>query len=92
LFCALLQQSIPGGVYLNGAPPVVYGDFLKAINVVAISVSRFAQLPPALRLYPNHTVRTDMCERPHCVPRTAEAELNRTATPFTGHHELRFPR
>src|SRR5258707_3257154 len=92
LFCALVQQMHPGGVYLNwGSAVVLPGIFLKTISVVR-------NLGVALR--PITTANFDFIQhyRPlqNVVKRpTASGPLTRGSAShgyaLTGHHELLLP-
>ncbi len=92
LFCALVQQMHPGGVYLNWGSAVVLPEiFLKAISVVR-------NLGVALR--PITTANFDFIQhyRPlQSVVKRPTASPQRRGGPeshgyaITGHHELLFP-
>ena len=92
LFCALVQQMHPGGVYLNWGSAVVLPEiFLKAISVVR-------NLGVALR--PITTANFDFIQhyRPlQNVVKRPTASPHRRGGPeshgyaITGHHELLFP-
>src|SRR6266478_1463725 len=92
LFCALVQQMHPGGVYLNWGSAVVLPEiFLKAISVVR-------NLGVALR--PITTANFDFIQhyRPlQNVVKRPTASAHRRGGPeshgyaITGHHELLFP-
>src|SRR5437879_13296366 len=92
LFCALVQQMHPGGVYLNWGSAVLLPEiFLKAISVVR-------NLGVALR--PITTANFDFIQhnRPlQNVVKRPTASPHRRGGPeshgyaITGHHELLFP-
>src|SRR5437763_10258833 len=91
LFCALVQQMHPGGVYLNWGSAVLLPEiFLKAISVV-----RNLGVP----LHPITTANFDFIQhyRPlqNVVKRpTASSNKRPTASKgyaITGHHEILFP-
>src|SRR5437660_2331728 len=92
LFCALVQQMHPGGIYLNWGSAVVLPEiFLKAVSVVR-------NLGVALR--PITTANFDFIQhyRPlQNVVKRPTASPHRRGGPeshgyaITGHHELLFP-
>src|SRR5271170_4700192 len=92
LFCALVKQMHPGGVYLNWGSAVLLPEvFLKAV-----SVSRNLGAP----LHPITTANFDFIQhyRPlqNVVKRPTEAGKKKSAAPsrglaITGHHELLMP-
>src|SRR6266851_4324481 len=92
LFCALVQQMHPGGVYLNWGSAVLLPDvFLKAVSVVRNL---------GLHLRPITTANFDFIQhyRPlQSVVKRPTASPQRRGGPeshgyaITGHHELLFP-
>jgi hypothetical protein len=91
LFCALVKEMHPGGVYLNWGSAVVLPEvFLKAVTVVRNPGVRLAPITTANFDFIQHYRPTqNVVKRPTSGPRRGGADSKGYA--LTGHHEILFP-
>ena len=92
LFCALVQQMHPGGVYLNWGSAVVLPEiFLKAISVVRnLGVALRPITTANFDFIQHYRPLQNVVKRPTAPPhRRGGPESHGYA--ITGHHELLFP-
>ena len=91
LFCALVKEMHPGGVYLNWGSAVVLPDvFLKAVTVVRNLGVRLAPITTANFDFIQHYRPTqNVVKRPTSGFRRGGADSKGYA--LTGHHEILFP-
>ena len=91
LFCALVKEMHPGGVYLNWGSAVVLPEvFLKAVTVVRNLGVRLAPITTANFDFIQHYRPTqNVVKRPTSGFRRGGADSKGYA--LTGHHEILFP-
>jgi hypothetical protein len=91
LFCALVKEMHPGGVYLNWGSAVVLPEvFLKAVTVVRNLGVRLAPITTANFDFIQHYRPTqNVVKRPTSGLRRGGADSKGYA--LTGHHEILFP-
>jgi hypothetical protein len=91
LFCALVKEMHPGGVYLNWGSAVVLPEvFLKAVTVVRNLGVRLAPITTANFDFIQHYRPTqNVVKRPTLGLRRGGADSKGYA--LTGHHEILFP-
>ncbi len=92
LFCALVQQMDPGGVYLNWGSAVLLPEvFLKAVSVVRNLGIPLRPITTANFDFIQHYRPTmNVVKRPTAASNGKKGELSRGFA-FTGHHELLLP-
>lgn len=91
LFCALVKEMHPGGVYLNWGSAVILPEvFLKAVTVVRNLSVRLAPITTANFDFIQHYRPTqNVVKRPTSAFRRGGTDSKGYA--LTGHHEILFP-
>src|SRR5467141_3430922 len=92
LFCALVQQMHPGGVYLNWGSAVLLPEvFLKAVSVVRnLGVPLRPITTANFDFIQHYRPLQNVVKRPTASPRGRSGPASRGYA-ITGHHELLFP-
>jgi hypothetical protein len=92
LFCALVQQMHPGGVYLNWGSAVLLPEiFLKAISVVRnLGVALRPITTANFDFIQHYRPLQNVVKRPTASPR-GRSGLESHGYAITGHHELLLP-
>jgi hypothetical protein len=92
LFCALVQQMQPGGVYLNWGSAVVLPEiFLKAVSVVRnLGVPLRPITTANFDFIQHYRPMQNVVKRPTASPRGSSGPESRGYA-ITGHHELLLP-
>jgi hypothetical protein len=92
LFCALVQQMQPGGVYLNWGSAVLLPEiFLKAVSVVRnLGVPLRPITTANFDFIQHYRPMQNVVKRPTASPRGSSGPESRGYA-ITGHHELLLP-
>ena len=92
LFCSLVQEMQPGGVYLNWGSAVLLPEvFLKAVSVVRNLGIRLRPITTAnFDFIQHYRPLQNVVRRPTAGERMREGEKSRGYA-ITGHHELLLP-
>jgi hypothetical protein len=92
LFCALVKQMHPGGVYLNWGSAIVLPEvFLKAVSVVHnLGVPLQPITTANFDFIQRYRPLTNVVKRPTAMPKDARGEPSRGYA-ITGHHEIMMP-
>src|ERR1700756_951878 len=92
LFCSLVQQMHPGGIYLNWGSAVLLPEvFLKAVSVVRnLGVPLFPITTANFDFIQHYRSLQNVVRRPTASPRRRKGEESRGYA-ITGHHELLLP-
>jgi hypothetical protein len=92
LFCALVQQMHPGGVYLNWGSAVLLPEiFLKAVSVVRnLGVPLRPITTANFDFIQHYRPMQNVVKRPTASPRGSSGPESRGYA-ITGHHELLLP-
>jgi hypothetical protein len=92
LFCALVQQMHPGGVYLNWGSAVLLPEvFLKAVSIVRnLGVSLRPITTANFDFIQHYRPLQNVVKRPTALERPQGAQESRGYA-ITGHHELLLP-
>jgi hypothetical protein len=93
LFCALVQQMHPGGVYLNWGSAVLLPEvFLKAVSVVRnLGVPLRPITTANFDFVQHYRPLQNVVKRPTLSPRVGNGGVDSRGYAITGHHELLLP-
>ncbi|HEV2297885.1 MAG TPA: hypothetical protein VGR72_05150 [Candidatus Acidoferrales bacterium] len=93
LFCALVRQMHPRGVYLNWGSAVILPEvFLKAVTVVRNLGTPLRPITTANFDFVQHyRPLQNVVKRPTAAAATAEVSEKSRGYAITGHHEILFP-
>src|SRR6202023_308164 len=92
LFCSLVQQMHPGGIYLNWGSAVVLPEvFLKAVSVVRnLGVPLYPITTANFDFIQQYRSLTNVVRRPTAPLKGGKENLSRGYS-ILGHHEVMFP-
>ena len=92
LFCSLVEQMHPGGIYLNWGSAVLLPEvFLKAVSVVRnLGIPLFPITTANFDFIQHYRPLQNVVRRPTASPRRRKGEESRGYA-ITGHHELLLP-
>jgi hypothetical protein len=93
LFCALVQQMHPGGVYLNWGSAVLLPEvFLKAVSVVRnLGVPLRPITTANFDFVQHYRPLQNVVKRPTLSSRDGDGSVDSRGYAITGHHELLLP-
>ena len=92
LFCALVNQMHPGGVYLNWGSAVILPEiFLKAVSVVRNSGVPLHPITPANFDFIQHYRPVQNVVKRPILPAKENSGAKSKGFAITGHHELLLP-
>ena len=93
LFCALVKQMHPGGVYLNWGSAVVLPEvFLKAVSVVRNLGTPLRPITTAnFDFIQHYRPQQNVVRRPTAAPGRSAGRRQSHGYALTGHHEIMLP-
>ena len=93
LFCALVKQMHPGGVYLNWGSAVVLPEvFLKAVSVVRNLGTPLRPITTAnFDFIQHYRAQQNVVRRPTAAPGRGPGRQQSHGYALTGHHEIMLP-